>query len=119
MEIPYICRYAQLLLPAASGKEALGILKYQYTLPWDEIDDIQVGGNTIDEVLGNWDRILSKLNMNNLKMTAQKVRVLMEDTEVYGFRIKNGHIMPSQHIITNIGDVNIENLSTVKSINSW
>ena len=82
-------------------------------------DDIQVGGNTIDELLGNWERVLGKLNKNNLKVTAQKVRILMDDTEVYGFRIEKGFVKPSPHIIKNLGMAKVEDIKTVKQMNSW
>ena len=82
-------------------------------------DDIQVGGNTIDEVIQNWDKVLSKLNQCNLKLSPQKVRVLLDDTEVYGYRIKQGHVLPSAHIVSDLGDIKLEDLKTVKQTNSW
>ena len=82
-------------------------------------DDIQVGGNTIDEVLWNWDKVLSKLNKCNLKIAPNKVRVLLDDTEVYGYRIKKGYVLPSPHIVSNLGDIKLEDLKTVKQTNSW
>ena len=82
-------------------------------------DDIQVGGNSIDELLENWQKVLTKLNICNLKISPNKVRILMDDVEVYGVRIKDGHVMPSPHRISNLGDIDIENIKTVKQLNSW
>ena len=82
-------------------------------------DDIQVGGNTIDEVIRNWDRVLTKLRICNLKIYPNKVRILLDNTEVYGFRIKHGHVLPSPHIVSNLGDIKLEDLKTVKMTNSW
>ena len=82
-------------------------------------DDIQVGGNTIDEVLNNWDRVLKKLNMCDLKISPHKVRILLDDTEVYGFRIRQGYVLPSPHSVDNLGAVKIDDLKTVKQVNSW
>ena len=82
-------------------------------------DDIQVGGNSVDELINNWDRVLSKLNKNNLKITAQKVRILLDDSEVYGFRITRGHVMPSSHIISNLGLAKMDDIKTIKQVNSW
>ena len=82
-------------------------------------DDIQVGGNTIDEVIRNWDRVLTKLRICNLKISPNKVRILLDDTEVYGFRIKHGHVLPLPHIVSNLGDIKLEDLKTVKMTNSW
>ena len=49
-------------------------------------DDLFVGGNSIEEALSNWDQVLTKLEKANLKVTARKVRVFLEDTEVFGHR---------------------------------
>jgi hypothetical protein len=82
-------------------------------------DDIQVGGNTIDEVINNWDRVLKKLNMCDLKISPHKVRILLDDTEVYGFRIRQGYVLPSPHSVDNLGAIKIDDLKTVKQVNSW
>ena len=60
-------------------------------------DGIQVGGNTIDELIKNWSKVLSKLALCNLKISPEKVRILLDDVEVYGVRIQNGFIAPSPH----------------------
>ena len=51
-------------------------------------DDIIIGGNTIDEALENYDRVLAKLDENNLKLSPGKVRIFPTDTEIYGYRVK-------------------------------
>ena len=73
-------------------------------------DDIQVGGDTIDELISNWSLVLNKLNMCNLKLSPHKVRILLEDVEVYGVRIVNGFVTPSPHKVTNLENVNIDNI---------
>ena len=82
-------------------------------------DDVTVGGNSIDEAISNWERVLSKLSSCNLKITPHKVRIFLPDTEVYGYRIKNGEVLPSQHIVTDLGNTKISDLTTVKKVNSW
>ena len=82
-------------------------------------DDLSVGGNTIDELINNWRRVLTKLNNNNLKISPNKTRILLDDTEVYGHRIQNGKVLPSNHIISNLGKIKIEEITTVKKLNSW
>ena len=82
-------------------------------------DDIEIGGNTLDELIQNYDTVISKLNRSNLKITAQKVRILLEDSEVFGFRIKQGYVMPSSHNISNLGETKLEDLTTIKKVNSW
>ena len=66
--------------------------------------------NTIDELIHNWDRVLTKLAENNLKVTGQKVRILLDDVEVYSYRIRKGYVSPSQHIISNLGKVEMEDI---------
>jgi hypothetical protein len=58
-------------------------------------DDIQVGGNTYDEAISNWERVLSALNANGLKLSPKKVRIFPASTEVYGVKLQNGFISPS------------------------
>ena len=82
-------------------------------------DDIQVGGNTIDELIQNWSKVLSKLALCNLKISPEKVRILLDDVEVYGIRIQNGFIAPSLHKVTNLGNIGHEDIKTVKQLNSW
>lgn len=82
-------------------------------------DDIVIGGNTIDEAIRNFDRVFTKLAENNLKLSPSKIRILLDNTEIYGWKIKNGKISPSDHIITSLDKINIDSLKTVKSINSW
>ena len=82
-------------------------------------DDIIIGGNTIDEALSNYEKVLQQFDKNNLKLSPNKVRIFPIDTEVYGYRVKNGCIEPSEHIKDSLGKTNIESLVTVKSVNSW
>ena len=82
-------------------------------------DDIVIGGNSLDEAIENYNLILSKLNKNNLKLSPNKVRVFPGDTEIYGYRVFNGCVKPSEHTISTLGQTKIENLTTVKQVNSW
>ena len=82
-------------------------------------DDLFVAGDSIDEVLENWDKVLTKLEKANLKITARKVRVFLEDTEVFGHRITNGEVFPSDHTVKTLGDINMEEIKTIKQLNSW
>ena len=82
-------------------------------------DDIIIGGNTIPEITLNYESVLRKLHQNNLKLSPNKVRILPSDTEIYGYRIQNGCVRPSQHTFTTLGRISIEELKTVKQVNSW
>ena len=82
-------------------------------------DDIIIGGNTVDQAITNYERVLMQLNNNNLKLSPNKVRLFPADTEIYGYRVKDGCIEPSEHRVTSIGKTKIESLTSVKSVNSW
>ena len=82
-------------------------------------DDLCIGGETVDECIGNWEKVLTKLDSNNLKLSPRKVRVLLQDTEVFGHRVKDGKVRPSDHIVTSLGKTSTDELKTVKQVNSW
>ena len=54
-----------------------------------------------------------------MKISPQKVGILLEDAEVYGLRICKGRVLPSPHIVDNLGKVQCEDITTVKQLNSW
>ena len=82
-------------------------------------DDLHIGGNTVDECLANWETVLSKLNAHNLKISPSKVRIFLQDSEVFGHRVKNGTIRPSDHIVSTLAATKVQDLVTVKQVNSW
>ena len=82
-------------------------------------DDIIIGGNSITEALNNFESVLCKLHSCNLKLSPSKIRIFPTDTEIYGYRIKDGRILPSEHTINSLGQAKIEDLITNKHVNSW
>ena len=82
-------------------------------------DDLFVGGDTIDEALSNWKSVLKKIADSNLKVTARKVRVFSNDTEVFGHRIKGGEVRPSDHNIKSLLETSPDQLKTVRQVNAW
>ena len=82
-------------------------------------DDIIVGGDTIDECISNWETVLAKLDSHNLKVSPSKVRVLLQDSEIYGHRVVDGTIRPSDHIVSTLASTTVKDLVTVKQVNSW
>ena len=82
-------------------------------------DDLCVGGDTVDECIERWGRVLSKLNQHNLKLAPHKVRILLQDTEVYGHRIIDGKVRPSNHVVNSLASTTTSELKTVKQVNSW
>merc|ERR1719180_414839 len=105
-----------------------GFRLYVFFYPWDHMlqdkciiarDDLIVGGNSIDECIANWADILAKLDRHNLKLNPKKVRILLQDHEIYGHRVCDGKVRPSDHIVTSLAATNTESLVTVKQVNSW
>ena len=82
-------------------------------------DDLCIGGPTIDECIEKWGLVLSKLDQCNLKLSPRKVRILLQDAEIFGHRIKDGKVSPSSHIVDSLGKTTIAELNTVKQVNSW
>ena len=82
-------------------------------------DDIQVGGNTQEEAISNWNLVLTRLADNNLKVSPRKVRIFPESTEVYGVKLQHGKISPSDHVISSLGITAIDQLKTVCQVNAW
>ena len=82
-------------------------------------DDIIIGGNSINEATSNYETVLNRLKENNLKLSPNKVRIFPKDTEIYGYRILNGCVMPSSHTVSSLGKTKIEDLVTNKQVNSW
>ena len=83
-------------------------------------DDIQIGGDTIDQAIHHWDLVISALAASNLKLTARKVRFFPASTEIYGWKYSiDGSIRPSDHVLSDLGVTDIGTLKTVKAVNSW
>ena len=82
-------------------------------------DDLFVGGDTLDETISNWELVLGKLGAANLKITARKVRIFLEDTEVFGHRISNGTVSPSDHNVKTLGEMKMDDIRTNKQMNSY
>ena len=83
-------------------------------------DDIQIGGDTIDQAISHWHLIIFALAAANLKLTARQVRFFPQTTEIYGWKYKlKGKIQPCDHILSDLGVIDISTLKTVKAVNSW
>ena len=54
-----------------------------------------VGGDTIEDCIENWSVILAKIDKHNLKLAPKKLRIFMENTEVYGHKVSSdGKVRP-------------------------
>lgn len=82
-------------------------------------DDLIVGASSIDDCISNWEEILAKLDKHNLKLNPAKVRILPQEAEIYGHKLTQGKMRPSDHIVDSLLTTSTDNLTTVRQVNSW
>ncbi|XP_071089210.1 uncharacterized protein [Haliotis cracherodii] len=80
-------------------------------------DDLYCGGNTVDELLNNWRRVLQALQFNGLKLSAAKTTVGPSSVTILGWIWKNGSIQASPHRISTLSSCTRP--STVKGLRSF
>ena len=62
-------------------------------------DDVQAGGNSVDEAIDNFAQVLAEFDKNNIKMAPKKTRIFAKKLPIFGF-IKEGNMLkPDQHSI--------------------
>ena len=54
-------------------------------------DDLYVGGNTIEELLSNWEELLATLAKNSLVLSASKTVIAPASTTILGWVRKRSH----------------------------
>jgi hypothetical protein len=80
-------------------------------------DDLYTGGNTIEELLQNWEQILIRFETNNLRLSASKTVICPVTTTILGWIWSGGSIQVSPHKVTPLATA--EPPSTVKGLRSW
>ncbi|XP_060603736.1 uncharacterized protein LOC132756634 [Ruditapes philippinarum] len=65
-------------------------------------DDLYIGGNTTDEVLANWTRVLDALQKNNLKLKPTKTIICPRSTTILGWIWSQGKFSASPHRIASL-----------------
>ena len=62
-------------------------------------DDVQAGGNTVDEAIANFALVLKEFDKNNIKMAPKKTRIFAKKLPIFGW-IKEGQMLkPDEHRI--------------------
>ena len=82
-------------------------------------DDLLIGGNSTEEAVDNWEKVLSKLSAANLKLSPSKVRIFPRETSIYGWTVTDGTITPDPHRKLALGKVKHTDLKTISDIRSW
>ena len=80
-------------------------------------DDLYIGGNTVDSLLYNWERVLVKFDENNLRLSANKTEICPARTTILGWIWSEGSISISQHKLNPL--IQCEPPKTVKGLRSW
>ena len=80
-------------------------------------DDLYCGGNTPEDLLINWDRLLSALFHNGLRLSAPKTVIAPKSTTILGWIWSQGTIKASPHRISALSTCDPP--STVKGLRSF
>lgn len=80
-------------------------------------DDLYCGGNTPDELLANWSRVLDAIHRNNLRLSAKKTVICPKSTTILGWVWCNGTLQASPHRLAALGSVSPP--QTVQGLRSY
>ena len=68
-------------------------------------DDLYCGGNTPEELIANWTRVLQALHKNNLRLSARKTIIAPRSTTILGWLWSAGRLQASPHRIAALASV--------------
>ncbi len=68
-------------------------------------DDLYCGGDTVDELLRNWERVLRELDRNNLRLSAHKTTVCPRTASILGWIWSSGTLSASPHRVASLASV--------------
>jgi hypothetical protein len=80
-------------------------------------DDLYTGGNTIPQLLYNWERILQRFEANNLRLSASKTVICPVTASILGWIWSAGSISASPHKVSSL--VTAQRPKTVNGLRSW
>lgn len=60
-------------------------------------DDLFVGANTIDKLSDNWNKVLDRMQKNNLTLAASKTVICPKQTIILGWNWNSGTLSPCSH----------------------
>jgi hypothetical protein len=65
-------------------------------------DDLYCGGNTVEELLSNWQQVLQALSHFSLRLAASKTFICPQQTAILGWIWSNGSLHASKHRIATL-----------------
>ena len=74
-------------------------------------DDLYCGGNTLDELLSNWKRVLDALQKSNLKLSPSKTVICPRSTTILGWIWTQGVLSASPHRVAVLANFPLLTLS--------
>ncbi|XP_041374771.1 uncharacterized protein LOC121387650 [Gigantopelta aegis] len=80
-------------------------------------DDLYCGGNTPEELINTWRRLLTALRHNNLRLSAHKTIITPQSTTILGWNWQQGCIQASPHRIATLASCSPPN--TVYGLRSF
>ena len=80
-------------------------------------DDLYCGGNTPEDLLMNWKRVLNALKLNNLCLSPAKTRIAPRRTTILGWIWENGTLSANPHSVSTLSSCDRPN--TVKEMRSF
>ena len=84
------------------------------------VDDIIVGGDTQEEAFRNYEAILKKFALANIKVAASKTHVFPKQVDVLGWIWhQGGYLEPSPHRRNALMNTKQEDIKKVKDMRSW
>ncbi len=80
-------------------------------------DDLYTGGDSIDELLENWEQILQCFECNNLRLSAKKTEICPTKCTILGWIWSQGKISVSSHKVSPLQSA--EPPTNIKGLRSW
>ncbi len=82
-------------------------------------DDLLVGGQTLDDAINNWEKVLLRLSNANLKLSPAKVRIFPKEASIFGWTVRQGTISPDPHRQLTLTKIKHTDIKTIGDLRSW
>ena len=83
-------------------------------------DDLYIGGKTQIETANNYHKVLTKLSLANLKLSASKTKIFLNSVDILGWVWRTGgYLEPSPHRINALKNAKSTDIKTIKDARSW
>ena len=82
-------------------------------------DDLLIGGKSYDDAILNWQKVLEKLSLSNLKLSPSKVRIFPSEATIFGWLVKGNVITPDPHRKVALTKTRYIDIKTISDMRSW